>query len=68
MLIFKIYFQAAYANEHFEIKRKKLEIKLESDNANDDFGFPETMNRRERKEVSHRLVYILIVMSSISDV
>ncbi|XP_067001455.2 nuclear factor of activated T-cells 5 [Anabrus simplex] len=34
-----------WANEHPEVKRKKLEIKLESDDANDNFSFPETMNR-----------------------
>ncbi|KAJ9589370.1 hypothetical protein L9F63_017422, partial [Diploptera punctata] len=44
--------EGAWRNEHSEVKRKKLEIKLESDDANDNFGFPETMSRRERREES----------------
>jgi hypothetical protein len=43
------YFQASWVNEHSEVKRKKLEIKLESDDANDNFSFPETMSRRDKR-------------------
>jgi hypothetical protein len=44
-------------NEHSEVKRKKLEIKLESDDANDNFTFPETMSRRDKRgEETERFV------------
>jgi len=54
------YLQVSWLNEHSEVKRKKLEIKLESDDANDNFSFPETMSRRDKRGeeaggfVSHR--------------
>lgn len=54
------YLQVSWLNEHSEVKRKKLEIKLESDDANDNFSFPETMIRRDKRGeeagrfVSHR--------------
>nr|CAD7433265.1 unnamed protein product [Timema monikensis] len=35
--------------DHSEAKRKKLEIKLESDNANDKYSFSNTMNCRGKK-------------------
>ncbi|XP_021922416.1 nuclear factor of activated T-cells 5 isoform X2 [Zootermopsis nevadensis] len=41
--------EGSWVNEHSEVKRKKLEIKLESDDANDNFTFPETMSRRDKK-------------------
>jgi len=41
--------EISWLNEHSEVKRKKLEIKLESDDANDNFSFPETMNRRDKR-------------------
>jgi hypothetical protein len=51
------YSQASWANEHSEVKRKKLEIKLESDDANDNFSFPETMSRRDKRgEETERFV------------
>lgn len=51
------YPQASWVNEHSEVKRKKLEIKLESDDANDNFTFPETMSRRDKKgEETERFV------------
>ena len=51
------YFQVSWLNEHSEVKRKKLEIKLESDDANDNFSFPETMNRRDKRgEETERFV------------
>ena len=54
------YWQVSWLNEHSEVKRKKVEIKLESDNANDNFSFPETMSKRDKRGeeterfVSHR--------------
>jgi len=43
------YLQVSWLNEHSEVKRKKLEFKLESDDANDNFSFPETMSRRDKR-------------------
>ncbi|XP_046999317.1 nuclear factor of activated T-cells 5-like isoform X1 [Schistocerca americana] len=37
--------EVLWSNDHPETKRKKLDIKLESDDANDNFGFSETMSR-----------------------
>lgn len=52
-----LYPQGSWVNEHSEVKRKKLEIKLESDDANDNFTFPETMSRRDKKgEETERFV------------
>jgi hypothetical protein len=51
-----IYLQVSWLNEHSEVKRKKLEIKLESDDANDNFSFPETMRRDKRGEEAGRFV------------
>jgi len=49
--------QASWINEHSEVKRKKLEIKLESDDANDNFSFPEAMSRRDKRgEETERFV------------
>jgi hypothetical protein len=51
------YSQPSWVNEHSEVKRKKLEIKLESDDANDNFCFPEAMSRRDmRGEETERFV------------
>lgn len=48
--------EVSWLNEHSEVKRKKVEIKLESDNANDNFSFPETMSKRDKRgEETERL-------------
>ncbi|XP_069698451.1 nuclear factor of activated T-cells 5 isoform X1 [Periplaneta americana] len=52
--------EASWAHEHSEVKRKKLEIKLEADDANDNFSFPETMSRRDKRgEESDREVLVV---------
>jgi hypothetical protein len=63
MILLICYPQASWVNEHSEVKRKKLEIKLESDDANDNFTFPETMSRRDKRgeETERYILYYIVI-------